>query len=168
MNSRYTIIPPEDDTCPQWGIYDEQTGNVIEWHPTQAAAEAYTPTDRRQYMFIVAYDVHTDTWFRDTGNEEHHFPDGTVWDDNTGTFDKADTGDEPEWIMAAALSQLNNPKHCSSCGDTMTTAAWVEARMINGKRVCWTCTPADTDPLIYDPTGPIPFPKNTTAELPSM
>lgn len=45
----------------------------------------------RQFMFIVAYDEETGTWFHDVGSEEYRYPDGTVWDESTGDYDTDET-----------------------------------------------------------------------------
>lgn len=45
----------------------------------------------KQFMFIITYDEDSNTWFHDVGSEEYRYPEGCVWNEDTGGYEYDDT-----------------------------------------------------------------------------
>lgn len=41
MDNRYTVFSEDMGGETHWGIYDEETGSVLEWYETKDEAELY-------------------------------------------------------------------------------------------------------------------------------
>jgi hypothetical protein len=89
---------------------------VREWRRERGRRRMTTKT--KQHHFILVYDTKTEGWELDTDCEELRFPDGTIWNEESQSWETGYLGnsiyEEKEEELAEAITKvlaiLNSPK----------------------------------------------------------